>query len=104
MTGTGAGSGTRNKLSDLNDHLFMQLERLGDEDLKDDELQKEITRAKAITNTAAQIINNASLVLKSQVFLHEYGLLENDSLGDGNGKKKEKRKLPPMLRSEFLGE
>jgi len=97
------GSGTRNKLSDLNNHLFMQLERLGDEDLKDDELQKEITRAKAITSTAAQIINNASLVLRSQTFLHEYGLLENDLSGDGKGKKK-KRKFPPMLQSEFLGE
>lgn len=91
------GSGTRNKLSDLNNHLFMQLERLGDEDLKDDDLQKEIARAKAITNTAAQIINNASLVLKSQEFLHEYGLT-------GNRKKGQKWKLPPMLRSEFLGE
>ena len=91
------GSGTRNKLSDLNNHLFMQLERLGDEDLKDDDLQKEIARAKAITNTAAQIINNASLVLKSQTFLHEYGLVEG-------GKGKRNRKFPPMLRSEFLGE
>lgn len=91
------GSGTRNKLSDLNDHLFMQLERLGDEDLKDDDLQKEIARAKAITNTAAQIINNASLVLKSQTFLHEYGLVEEC-------KGKRNRKFPPMLRSEFLGE
>jgi len=96
------GSGTRNKLSDLNNHLFMQLERLGDEDLKDDELQKEITRAKAITSTAAQIINNASLVLKSQQFLHEYGLV-GDGDGDGGGAQR-KRRFPRMLQSEFLGE
>ena len=92
--------GTRNKLSDLNDHLFMQLERLGEEDLKEEELQREIARAKAITNTAAQIINNASLVLKSQQFLQEYGLVED---GDG-GAAKRKREFPRMLRSEFLGE
>ena len=87
----------RNTLSDLNNHLFEQLERLNDDDLTEEDLQKEIARAKAITNTAAQIINNASLVLKSQTFLHEYGLV-------GGGKGKRNRKFPPMLRSEFLGE
>ena len=87
----------RNTLSDLNNHLFEQLERLNDDDLTEEDLQKEIARAKAITNTAAQIINNASLVLKSQTFLHEYGLVEG-------GKGKRNRKFPPMLQSEFLGE
>jgi hypothetical protein len=97
-----SNKGPRNKLSDLNDHLFMQLERLGDEELKEEELQKEIARAKAITNTAAQIINNASLVLKSQQFLHEYGLV-GDGDGDGGGAQR-KRRFPRMLQSEFLGE
>ena len=32
----------RNTLSDLNNHLFEQLERLNDEELKDDELQKRL--------------------------------------------------------------
>lgn len=39
---------TKNKLSDLNDHLFMTLERLGEEDLSNEELEKEIERSKAI--------------------------------------------------------
>ena len=30
----------RNTLSDLNNHLLTQLERLGDENLKDEQLQK----------------------------------------------------------------
>lgn len=57
----------KNKLSDLNDHLFAQLERLGDEDLAGDKLLEEITRAKAVTDVAGQIIANGSLVLKAKL-------------------------------------
>lgn len=55
----------RNTLGDLNNHLFAQLERLGDEDLTGEELAKEIERAKSITGIASQIIANGSLVLAS---------------------------------------
>ncbi|MCZ4246643.1 hypothetical protein O2313_03710 [Bacillus amyloliquefaciens] len=54
----------RNTLGDLNNHLFAQLERLSDEDLKGEELSQEIHRAKAVSDVAAQIISNGSLVLK----------------------------------------
>lgn len=53
----------KNKLSDLNNHLFAQLERLSDEDLKGEKLEEEISRAKAVTSIANQIISNGSLVL-----------------------------------------
>lgn len=56
----------KNKLSDLNNHLFAELERLGDEDLMGDKLQEEILRAKAISDIAGQTIANASLVLKAE--------------------------------------
>lgn len=56
----------KNKLSDLNNHLFAQLERLGDEDIKGEELIEEISRAKAISSVATQIIANGSLVLEAQ--------------------------------------
>ena len=55
----------KNTLGDLNNHLFAQLERLSDEDLKGDNLIEEINRAKTITSVATQIINNGSLVLEA---------------------------------------
>lgn len=60
-----------NKLSDLNNHLFAQLERLSDEDLKGEELEKEIERAKAITAVSSQIIANGALALKAEQFKSE---------------------------------
>ena len=36
----------KNTLSDLNNHLFAQLERLGEEDLDEEEIKKEVQRAK----------------------------------------------------------
>ena len=52
----------KNTLSDLNNHLFAQLERLGDEDLKGENLEEEIKRAETITKVSSQIIANGALV------------------------------------------
>lgn len=56
----------KNTLGDLNNHLFAQIERLDDEDLKGEALKEEITRAEAINSVATQIVNNASLVLRAK--------------------------------------
>lgn len=61
----------RNKLTDLNDHLFAQLERLGDEDLTKEELKIEVTRAKSISFVAKNIIENAKVVLDGAKFSHQ---------------------------------
>lgn len=45
-----------NKLIDLNNHLFAEMERLGDEDLLGEDLDKEIERAKAITGVKGRAI------------------------------------------------
>lgn len=60
-----------NKLTDLNNHLFAQMERLSDEDLNEEQLRHEIDRAKAITAISSQIIQNGALVLKAEQFKTE---------------------------------
>ena len=65
-------SGVKNTLGDLNNHLFMQLERLGDEDLSGDDLLKEIARSKAISDIAKNVIENANVVLQAQKHMAEY--------------------------------
>lgn len=80
--------GTKNKLIDLNNHLFEQLERLNDENLKGEELEEEIQRSKSVTDVAQTIINNGELMLKAQKHYDEYGIQykkENTMLlGEGN--------------------
>lgn len=63
----------KNKLTDLNNHLFEMLERLNDEDLTDDELNDEIKRGKAMTAVANAIIRNGTLQLQVIKHVDEQG-------------------------------
>ena len=85
----------KNTLTDLQNHLFAQLERLGDEDIRGEQLQEEFERAKAVTSVASQIIANGNLALKAEAFRHEY-------LPSSGGDKV--KKFPPMLKASFLKE
>ncbi len=78
----------KNKLVDLNNHLFEELERLNDENLKGEELQEERERAKSMANIAQTIINNGELALKAQKHFDEYGKADHipDMLQIGDGK------------------
>jgi hypothetical protein len=76
----------KNKLTDLNNHLFAQLERLGDEELTGEQLTEEISRSKAVTGLASQIIANGTLVLKAVQMKQEY--LDGDKV------------MPKMLTGE----
>ena len=70
--------GVKNKLVDLNNHLFEELERLNDEDLKGDELNEELQRAKAMSDVSGKIIDNASLMLKAIHEQNEYGTISQN--------------------------
>ena len=62
-----------NTLSDLNNHLFAQLERLGDESLTGEELETELKRSTAMGKIATQIISNGELAYKTMKHMDEYG-------------------------------
>ena len=79
----------KNTLEDLNNHLFAQLERLSDEDIKGEALQEEIERAKAVNQVSLQIITNGRLVLEAVKVKADY-------LSGGN------KEMPEMLRDSFL--
>lgn len=68
----------KNKLTNLNDHLFETIERLNDDDLTGVDLEVEIRRAKAIASVGTVIVNNGNLVLKAQKHIDEFG--NNDRL------------------------
>ena len=72
----------KNKMTDLHNHLFAQLERLSDEELNGDGLKEEIERSKAVTAVAREIIANGSLVLKAR------RAIQDREIGE---------ELPPML-------
>ena len=63
----------KNKLSDLNNHLFAQLERLGDEELDLEAIEKEAKRTDAIVQVADNIIRNADLALKAATLIANHG-------------------------------
>ena len=63
----------KNTLGDLNNHLFAQLEKLGDEDLNGEELEAEIRRSEAMAKVSEQIIRTGELQFKAMQHMDEYG-------------------------------
>ena len=68
MTEEAKAMGTHNTLGDLTNHLFAELERLGDESMNQERMKGEIERARAITGVAQQVIANANTMLRAVEF------------------------------------
>lgn len=63
-------AGTKNKLIDLHNSLFLSLEEL-DNAKTADQLEKAVLRARAKTIVAEQIISNGHLVIKAATAINE---------------------------------
>jgi hypothetical protein len=84
----------KNKLTDLNDHLFAQLERLSDEDLDQDAIDKEIKRTDAIVSISTKIIDNAKVSLDAAKLLATHGGTNWEQALPGVNGKPAAKKLP----------
>ena len=63
----------KNTISDLNNYLFEQLERLQDDELDEAGLEREIKRSEAVQKVAETIINNGNLALRAMKLLDDCG-------------------------------
>lgn len=61
----------RDRQIDLDRHLFAELERLGDEGLAEEDLRREIERAKAVAAVAQQVNASRTLELKARRLMDE---------------------------------
>ena len=75
----------KNTLTDLNNYLFDQLERLND-----DELTGELQKTDSIVKISEKIIENGELAFKTMKHLDEFGYHPDKSI----------RSVPPMLTTE----
>jgi hypothetical protein len=68
----------RNKLSDLNDHLFAQIEKLTDEDLTTEQLEKELKVADSIADLSSQIIGTHRIVFDAAKLISNGNLVSKN--------------------------
>ena len=63
----------KNRLIDLNNHLFSQLERLTDENMTPEQIETEVERSEAIVAVSEQIIRNSELSLRAAQLVANHG-------------------------------
>lgn len=66
----------RNKINDLRDHLFSALERLDNDELTAEELQKELDKAEAVAQIGNVIINSAKIEVE---FIKATGIIKTNT-------------------------
>lgn len=86
----------KNKLTDLNNHLFAQLERLSDEDITDENLAKEVQRTEAVAKIATQIIDTANVAIDAAKLVAEAGGNYTNMLPMVNGRNETDNELPAL--------
>jgi hypothetical protein len=64
----------KNRLSDLNDHLFAQIERLAQEQLTAEQIETEVKRGTAIVAVADQILRHATLQVQAAKIVSDHGM------------------------------
>lgn len=85
----------KNSLTDLKNYLFEQIERVNDDDLTDEELDREIKRSKAVTEASRTIVEIAKTQMDALKYAtEELGIETNPAavgdlllLGDAVGEK-----------------
>lgn len=63
----------KNTLTDLNNILFEQIERINDDELKGDKLEEQLKKTKTVNDIAKTIVSNANLELQAIKHMDEYG-------------------------------
>lgn len=63
----------KNRITDLNDHLFAQLERLSEEGLQGEKLEAEVQRTEALVKIADKIVDNARLGIQAATLVANHG-------------------------------
>ena len=63
----------KNTLNDLNNYLFESIERLNDDSLDNEQLDREIKRSEAVQRIAKTIVDSGTLALQAKKHLDEYG-------------------------------
>lgn len=81
-----------NTLTDLNNYLFEQLERLNDDEPDDEGLDLEIRKTEAVVKVSEKIIENGELAFKTMKHLDDYGYHPDKGTAS----------LPPMLSTGGL--
>ncbi len=75
----------KNTLTDLNNYLFEQLERLNDDELSEEQLERELRKTDSIVKVSEKIIATGELAFKTMNHMDQYGYNTSG------------RAVPPML-------
>jgi hypothetical protein len=70
----------KNKLADLNNYLFEQIEKLNEDDLSEEQLTATLKKAEAINRIADTIIKNGELQFKAVKMAAELGVVNQEQV------------------------